>query len=123
MELHVQESDSLDAIYAEIPAIRCKRKCQEACGPVVQWRAMSAAEEARLGLFRSLIVEPASGLTCELLNGDGLCSAYSRRPLICRLWGVVDSPLMRCPHGCEPERWLTDEESKALLARAEAVTR
>lgn len=114
--------DSLDAIYAEIPVIRCKRKCAAACGPVVQMGMMGTREMVRLQLFepRPDVADP---LRCTLLDhATELCRAYEMRPLICRLWGVVDSPLMRCPHGCEPDRWLTDDESRALLARADALT-
>lgn len=112
-------SDSLAAIYAEIPAIRCKRKCFEACGPVVQLGALAPAEARRLTMFEQI---EGPGAECTMLDhGSKLCRVYAMRPLICRLWGVVDSPLMRCPFGCVPERWLTDEESRALLARVQAL--
>lgn len=51
--------------------------------------------------------------SCTFLNGTR-CSLYSIRPVICRLWGVVES--MPCPHGCKPERVLTDEEGFGLVA-------
>jgi len=37
--------------------------------------------------------------------------------MICRLWGLTKS--MACPFGCVPERWLTEDEAHALLAKAE----
>jgi Fe-S-cluster containining protein len=45
----------------------------------------------------------------------GRCSIYSMRPAICRLFGAVDHPMLRCPHGCRPEKYLTDAESRAIL--------
>lgn len=54
---------------------------------------------------------------CELLDPDThLCSIYNIRPAICRLWGAVDSPLMRCPLGCKPSRWLSNKESDEILS-------
>jgi Fe-S-cluster containining protein len=58
-------------------------------------------------------------LACPVLNDAGRCSAYAVRPLICRLWGMVK--MMRCPHGCEPSRWLTDDEAKSLLTAVAAI--
>lgn len=109
-------SASLDAIYAEIPALACKRKCQEACGLVMQARVMAPSEHRRLSMVQQ-VADPSDPLRCTLLDHDtGLCRVYGMRPLICRLFGVVEA--MRCPHGCEPERWLTDDEARDLLRRA-----
>lgn len=52
---------------------------------------------------------------CPALDFIGRCSVYEIRPLICRLWGVVET--MKCHYGCEPERYLTDEEGKVFFAR------
>jgi hypothetical protein len=43
--------------------------------------------------------------------------------MICRLYGVMDDPRMRCPFGCEPERWLSEQEAYVWLARVEEVSR
>ena len=106
---------SLDTIYARVPRIRCKGKCQQACGPI----AMTAAEFSRLAAAAGR--EPSCGpdLACSLLDARGRCSGYEARPLICRLWGVVKR--MRCPHGCEPERWLSEDEAAELLRQANEV--
>lgn len=99
--------NKLDAIYARIPKLKCQRKCQECCGPIGCFRGeldrMNAA---------SLVPLVATSTNCPALIG-GSCSVYEVRPLICRLWGVVRE--MACPHGCEPERWLTDAEVEALF--------
>lgn len=60
------------------------------------------------------------GLRCSMLNEDGSCDAYAVRPTICRLFGVVKDRL-ECPHGCTPERWLDDDESRVLLERADVI--
>ncbi|TMD08275.1 MAG: hypothetical protein E6J01_03825 [Chloroflexi bacterium] len=56
-------------------------------------------------------------LQCPLLTPSGTCSVYDIRPMICRVWGLTKS--MACPFGCVPERWLTEDEAHALLAKAE----
>jgi Fe-S-cluster containining protein len=56
---------------------------------------------------------------CPKLNGLGLCTVHDERPLICRLWGVVEN--MPCPHGCTPTRMLTVAEGAAIVTRAEQL--
>ena len=94
-------------LYAGLPDISCLRLCHPACGPIV----VPAEEWDRGGTPRG------ESLPCPHLDeGAGLCRAHELRPLICRLWGVVES--MRCPWGCEPERWLSAAEAAELLDRA-----
>lgn len=107
----------LDELYAELPTLNCKRLCSESCGPVImgriEWQSVCrAVREERLGL--------AEDLTCPILE-NGLCAAYEVRPMLCRLWGIVET--MKCPWGCVPERWLTNEEGSEFLARAADVSR
>jgi Fe-S-cluster containining protein len=49
---------------------------------------------------------------CPLLKA-GRCSVYAIRPMICRLYGVTDE--MPCPHGCTPERMLTEHQAMELM--------
>lgn len=44
---------------------------------------------------------------------EGLCSVYEDRPMLCRLWGLVEG--MKCQWGCVPERYLTDREGREFL--------
>lgn len=112
--------DRMLAIYERVPKVQCKRRCQQACGPVFDAGGLTERELSRIvGLVGRR--EARDGLVCGYLDRSGLCSIYGMRPLVCRLWGAVDHPQMRCPHGCEPDRWLTDEEAYALLAEMEEV--
>jgi len=113
--------DRIEWIYAEIPRLNCRRLCQRACGPILATPAEIRYFEQNAGLaFPSAFQLVDTGaLSCPILGIDGSCLAYRFRPLICRLWGVVDVDGMRCPHGCQPSRWLTDGEAKALLRRAQ----
>jgi Fe-S-cluster containining protein len=52
-----------------------------------------------------------------LMQPIGTCRVYVLRPMICRLWGVVDHPLMRCRFGCVPDRWVTPEEARQYFAK------
>ena len=45
---------------------------------------------------------------------DNKCSIYDKRPLICRLYGVVEN--MKCRFGCKPTRYLTNKEGVALVS-------
>lgn len=106
--------DDLEALYAEIPAIACKRLCVDSCGPI----AASAGEGGRMFALTDIPLRLGEDLRCGYLNKRGLCAVYDVRPVICRLYGVVDDHRMRCPHGCEPERWLSNAEARAMIRRA-----
>lgn len=121
---------TLAEIYAQVPRIRCKGKCQESCGPI----AMSAAEARVIravsagkaefgdigGIGQTITNFDPKTLHCPLLGPNGRCAIYEHRPVICRIWAVTKE--MRCPHGCRPDRWLSRSECHALLDQAkEAV--
>lgn len=111
-----QKLAALDQLYAELPHLECKGLCQEVCGIIPatkpeQWRIMGLLGRAPVQLSPE----------CPLLV-DGRCSVYQHRPLICRLWGMVeDDDRMRCKYGCVPDRWLTAKEAHEYLARAEEI--
>lgn len=107
---------ALEAIYASLPRVDCRRLCHGACGPIV----MSALEWTR-------IAEAAGERACAddlvcpyLVRPEGLCGVYEVRPLICRLWGAMDA--LRCEWGCIPERALTDIEVATLIERVQALS-
>lgn len=103
----------LRELWARVPkVIDCQRKCAASCGPIgCTEKERSLIEERSGRVLRS----EGSRRDCSMLKGDR-CTVYSIRPLICRLWGVVES--MSCPHGCKPERTLTDQEGLAIMAEA-----
>lgn len=113
----------LKALYARIPKLRCQRKCQACCSNI----GMSFFEHGLLTDSVGIVPVPMSlsklateggaiiGETlsmgkevriCPFLK-NGTCSVYELRPFICRMWGATW--MTRCPHGCKPERWLSDE--------------
>ena len=111
----------LDRLYATVPAIKCKRLCGVACGPVI----LTDLEARRLQVVTHrkprclpMVTSPADMRCVYLTAAQDRCTAYAVRPLICRIWGAVKR--LSCPHGCIPERWLTDRE---FLEIAQAVER
>lgn len=108
--------DVLRAIYAEIPTILCQRRCAAYCGPI----GASRLEVDRMRMTSALpLTYDGETFSCGYLTSGGQCSVYAVRPLICRLWGVVED--LRCPHGCEAERILTRAQALDLRERVERV--
>jgi Fe-S-cluster containining protein len=100
-------------IYASLPTIDCQGKCYDSCGPT----GMGGIEAARVVAARGGRpighVQPA-GVICPLLTKDNRCSVYKVRPLLCRLWGIVEN--LPCVYGCKPEpRYLTTVEGYELM--------
>ncbi len=115
------QSVNFALLYSQVPSIACKGLCQQCCGPIMADPAEVEHFESKTGKSfpNPFSVLKSEDLSCPELNSvTGKCNVYQHRPLICRLWGVVDTPMMRCPHGCVPSRWLTDEESRSLLDTA-----
>lgn len=108
-----------------IPSFTCKEGCHECCGLV----PFTTAERDRVAAVRPLeqwepFVDgswvPSAALAsfkCPFV-GEGGCSIYDVRPMVCRLFGAVDHPMMKCPMGSAPEKLLTDAQSRELLRRA-----
>ena len=111
---HIEALAALQALYARIPTISCQRLCGDACGPIgmnyLEWIALRQHAPVRL---------VGKNEHCPLLR-RGQCCAYRYRPLICRLWGTT-VPLL-CHFGCEPARWLTDEEANDILMEGERLS-
>src|SRR5690349_3487728 len=111
--------DQLQRLYAELPSVECQGKCFEFCGPVAcstgERHIVRNAEPGR-------VLELGSMNNCPMLDLDTKrCQVYVDRPLVCRLFGMVEA--MRCPHGCEPTRWLTDAEVQEFKRRIHRLSK
>jgi hypothetical protein len=110
----------LAELYAQIPANPdCDGRCWTSCGPI----DMSDRERQRIraaGVRITPYEQAKANLDrfwCDALTGDKRCAVYELRPLVCRLWGVVES--MPCVYGCRPDgRYLTDIEAYRLIAES-----
>lgn len=107
--------EALDALYATLPRVDCQRQCQEACGPILMSRVEWLRVLRQSGGRRTM----REACTCPMLR-RGACAVYAVRPLICRLYGLVER--MRCPFGCVPARWVSDDEARTLLEAAQEVS-
>lgn len=112
---------SLPLIYAAIPRVACKGLCTASCGPIMASDAEVRNFEQKTGnpFPDAMAVIQSESLACPRLNAIGQCDSYAHRPLVCRLWGVVDG--MPCPHGCKPERRLTDAAAGDLFRQCEEL--
>lgn len=97
---------NLKEIYQKFEGFQCLGKCKDSCGPVV----ISTEEEAIIGPM-----EWDDSLTCNHLSTLGTCSIYENRPFLCRAFGAIDTPLLKCPFGCKPI--LTAAEGRELTAK------
>jgi Fe-S-cluster containining protein len=106
-------AQQLDELYAELPSIDCQRLCHDSCGIV----PVGPAERARIERAAGKPLDSRRDCaSCTMLTDDRRCSVYEIRPILCRLWGVVEN--LRCPYGCKPDRMLTIEEGYAFMRRA-----
>jgi Fe-S-cluster containining protein len=80
---------------------------------------MSVRERARMEKAAGEPVTCGLGASCSMLTAARRCGVYEIRPMICRLWGVVE--VMKCPYGCVPERYLTSQEGARLILEAEEI--
>lgn len=108
-----ERAELLDAIYAELPSLDCQGRCSSSCGPVPAF----PVEQMRILLAHGS-TPSITAWRCPLLVKER-CRAHVIRPMLCRLWGVVET--MRCPWGCEPSRWLTAEQGYEFLERVENI--
>lgn len=109
---------ALDRLYARIPTIPdCQGRCHTSCGTILMTGVELARIEKRV---RRPVVAAPLGADCSLLRGNR-CSVYQLRPMVCRLWGVLEG--MECPYGCHPERVLSYEEGMLLMAEADAISK
>lgn len=100
----------LRALYARIPAVKCKGLCTEACGPVM----MTELEAKLIEWHFKPLGKCGSDLTCPALVA-GQCTVYEQRPFVCRAYGGVKS--LECPHGCCPESLKLPENIASNLMR------
>lgn len=93
-------------LYARIPTFHCLPGCSDCCGPI----PFSKWEWKRLKDKRK-----ATELECPYVNTEDKCDIYSKRPLLCRLFGTVNHPKMVCPHGCGPDKMISQKEAGEML--------
>jgi len=110
----------LEGIYKQIPQFDCPPSgCNSCCGPV-QWELIEEINIRRYlnknrmkYIFKKLSL---SDPTCPY-SVEKRCIIYPVRPLICRCFGVVTDPLMRCPFKPKNRITITPEKTQKLMKR------
>ena len=118
----------LNDIYAKLPGVLCKGLCHESCGVVpiapVEREAMAAFTGRKVKVMPDVVInlhakhrvlrpKDSDDLTCPYLK-QKRCSIHPARPLVCRMYGVVEG--MPCPHGCvSSTKPLSDEEAHVII--------
>lgn len=106
----------LEALYSQLPSLDCLGLCSESC----HFIGMTTLEHSRIKRTSGHDIQWTDS-PCPALNFMGRCDVYSMRPMICRLWGVVED--MPCHYGCKPSpRYLTREEGFSFLRRARELS-
>lgn len=106
----------LEAVYASLPHLDCKGLCSDSCGPIGVFRR--EGQRLREATGRPLAFK--ENMRCTFLGKDQQCQVYAVRPIICRLYGMVEHA-MRCKHGCEPSRWLSAKEGHAIMQKVHEI--
>ncbi|MSP21613.1 MAG: YkgJ family cysteine cluster protein [Dehalococcoidia bacterium] len=111
--------ERLDALYAELPHLECRGLCADSCGAI----SMGYHEARRLERLTGEPLRLMATLeeSCPYLEAER-CTVYDARPLVCRVWGMVDQPDLRCQYGCVPKRWLTHAEALKFIRRSLAIS-
>jgi len=110
----ITSEGKLRQIYRRIPDFNCAPKCNQCCGPVpwaivehrviTKWMTERGVEER----FTETMFD-----SCPYIK-DNKCSIYEIRPILCRIFGVVDTPKLMCPYRSAKDR-LTDEEARKMI--------
>ncbi len=123
---------TLETLLAKIPDLECLGFCVESCNqfevfPAEIKEIKQYCIENKIPftpfLNHEQLIEKVENENshcngCEYLK-DRKCTIYPVRPVICRLWGNVDT--MKCHFGCQPKKYLYDYEGKDILREVQAL--
>lgn len=118
--------EELLEIYSRIPTFECAKFCTMCCGTVEIGEAElllinkyleKIGEEPLIGLFLPYTAK----LRCAYAQ-KGRCEIYQVRPLLCRIYGAVDSDILICPHGLHANSLLSSNEASKMLRLVHSKT-
>lgn len=111
----------LNALYDRIPKMKdCIGKCEDSCTVIPCTVGEKKRIEAHTGQEFKPLGLPPMRVRCSALK-DGRCTVYELRPAICRAFGTVNHPFMKCEHGCVPERWISGMELYEIMNEVEKL--
>lgn len=115
---------ALAKLYDSLPTIACNGACHRTCGPApFAELEVVLIDEYRVAHGIPTPVLPQRVVACPWLTSELRCAVHPRRPLVCRMFGVVDHPMMLCQWGCKPSRLLTQEEGQKVLKKYDEICR
>jgi len=129
---------SYQEILDYLPDIDCELKCADACGTLsisdfeenqlmtkitkkkygIEYVRLGTVEENRLKIIEHKTSHQPSCqclAKCPYLTNNNLCGIHLDRPVICRLYGIVED--FKCKYGCTPDRYLKKDEAHRILRR------
>ncbi len=111
-------TDALQELYSQVPDANCKGLCHQACGPIEMGELeRQQIREGGVEILPAVDMLVSGNTDCAALSPLGKCTVYEQRPMICRLYGVVET--MRCEYGCKPDGgFLTVEQGNQLLLQS-----
>lgn len=105
---HKKEIAEIRAMIPESP--KCIDGCTTCCGNVpwaeVEWQEI---DDHR-------VAPAANPLQCPY-SVNGGCDVHESRPIICRLFTLVDNPKMTCPHGVRPKKLIPKKIERRIMQR------
>jgi uncharacterized protein len=113
---------AIDALLETVPRFTCKPGCADCCGPLMMSRLEAKRIRRATGidpmaLMNNLEQAIQTGcLTCPFVHPEThRCTIYEIRPAVCRIFGASEHRRLTCPHGCRPEKLMTNSETDALM--------
>lgn len=112
----------LAEVYAAIPPVACKGKCQACCCPIGDFvtQLERARIKAKCGVEPNGAEARANREPCNLLSADGRCTVHAVRPTICRVYGAETG--LPCPHGCNTEPLMPVGSCMEYVRAVEAIS-
>ena len=106
----------LRSLYDQIPTFTCKDGCTTCCGAVPFSRAEKKLLVAggKWPVHKPLATDR---FLCPFASSEKGCEIYELRPLLCRLFGAVSDPILKCPHGCGPAKPLDSETARKIFRK------
>ena len=114
---------SLRSLYDQVPKFTCKDGCTACCGAVPFSRAekklLVDSGQWEVARHKALTTDrrPTGSPLCPFASSEKGCEIYELRPLLCRLFGAVSDPILKCPHNCGPATMLDSETARKIFKK------
>lgn len=131
---NTQRLAKIDDLLKGLPQFKCVEGCNACCGVtgatrlewarIVKVSGRSEKEihgEAAKNVSAFEATDNANHLRCPLLKPGGGCSVHEVKPATCKLFGVVDTELLRCPHGGIAKRLISETEADRIMDEVERL--